>query len=104
MLDNTTSAVFGDQTILVLADGQHFDASKRGLALAGAGRSASASTASAASLTESCSRDTHLRTLQSFHHLKHPSPTLVSFSRRCTLHQLYFRVGVRQSIHACPSQ
>ena len=65
MLDNTTSAVFGHHTILVLADGQHFDAGKRGLALAGAGRSASASTASAASLTESCSRDTHLRTLQS---------------------------------------
>jgi hypothetical protein len=64
MLDNTTSAVFGHHTILVLAEGQHFKASKRGLALAGAGRSASASTASAASLTESCSRDTHIRTLQ----------------------------------------
>jgi hypothetical protein len=64
MLDNTTSAVFGHHTILALAEGQHFDASKRGLALAGAGRSASSSTASAASLTESCSRDTHLRTLQ----------------------------------------
>jgi hypothetical protein len=59
-----TSAVFSHHIILVLADDQHFDASKRGLALAGAGRSASSSTASAASLTESCSRDTHLRTLQ----------------------------------------
>jgi hypothetical protein len=64
MLDNTTSAVFGHHTILALAEGQHFEAGKRGLALAGAGRSASSSTASAASLTESCSRDTHLRTLQ----------------------------------------
>ena len=29
----------------------------------------------------------------------HPS----FLSRRCTLHQLFFCVGVRQSIHACPS-
>jgi hypothetical protein len=64
MLDNTTSAVFSHHIILALAEGQHFEASKRGLALAGAGRSASASTVTAASLSESCSQDTHLRTLQ----------------------------------------
>jgi hypothetical protein len=40
LLDNTTSAAFGHQTLLTLTEGQHFDPFKRGRALAGAGRSA----------------------------------------------------------------
>jgi hypothetical protein len=40
VLDNTTSAAFGHQTRLALPEDQHFDAFRRGRALAGAGRSA----------------------------------------------------------------
>jgi hypothetical protein len=40
VLDNTTSAAFGHQMLLTFSEGQHFDAIKRGRALAGAGRSA----------------------------------------------------------------
>jgi hypothetical protein len=64
ILDNTTAPAFSHHTLLALAPGQHFDAIKRGLALAGAGRSAAVITASPHSLTDACSRDTHIRGLQ----------------------------------------
>jgi hypothetical protein len=40
LLDGTNSAAFGHHFSLVLTDGDHFDAARRGLALAAAGRSA----------------------------------------------------------------
>ena len=43
LLDHATAAPFGHQFTLVLHDGAHFDAVRRGLALAAAGRSAQAS-------------------------------------------------------------
>ena len=64
ILDRTTAAAFSHQTLLALADGAHFDPLKRGLALAGAGRSAAASGASGHSLSDEVTRDAHLRTLR----------------------------------------
>ena len=43
LLDGTNSAAFSHHFSLVLTDGDHFDAARRGLALAAAGRSASLS-------------------------------------------------------------
>ena len=64
LLDRTTAAAFGHQTLLALADGAHFDPLKRGIALAGAGRSAAASGAPGHSLSDDVTRDAHLRTLR----------------------------------------
>jgi hypothetical protein len=64
ILDRTTAAAFSHQTLLALADGAHFDPPKRGIALAGAGRSAAASGAPGHSLSDAVTRDAHLRTLR----------------------------------------
>jgi hypothetical protein len=66
LLDLTTSAAFSHQTLLSMADGAHVDPPKRGLALAGAGRSAAVTGApdQLLSLAETVSRDAHLRTLR----------------------------------------
>ena len=64
LLDRTTSAAFGHQTLLSLADGAHFDPLKRGIALAGAGRSAAVPGAPGQSLSDTVTRDSHLRTLR----------------------------------------
>ena len=50
LLDRTTAAAFSHQTLLSLADGAHFDPPQRGLALAGAGRSAAVAGASGQTL------------------------------------------------------
>ena len=64
LLDRTTSAAFSHQTLLSLSDGAHFDPLKRGLALAGAGRSATVPWAPGQSLSDTVTRDAHLRTLR----------------------------------------
>ena len=61
LLDNTTSAAFGHQTLLALTEGQHFEPFKRGRALAGAGRSAPTGPSA---FNEQVARETHLRTMQ----------------------------------------
>jgi hypothetical protein len=63
LLDNTTSAAFGHQTLLALTEGQYFEPFKRGRALAGAGRSAPAPTGPSA-FNEQVARETHLRAMQ----------------------------------------
>ena len=64
LLDRTIAAAFSHQTLLSLSDGAHFDPPKRGLALAGAGRSATASGASGQTLSDTVAKDAHLRTLR----------------------------------------
>ena len=64
LLDRTTSAAFSHQTLLALSDGAHFDPLKRGLALAGAGRSATVPGAPGQTLSDTVTRDAHLRTLR----------------------------------------
>ena len=64
LLDRTIAAAFSHQVLLSLADGAHFDSPKRGLALAGAGRSATAAGASGQTLSDMVARDAHLRTLR----------------------------------------
>jgi hypothetical protein len=61
VLDNTTPAFFGHQTLLALQADQHFDAFKCGCALAGTGRSAPTGPAA---FNEQVARETHLRTMQ----------------------------------------
>jgi hypothetical protein len=63
LLDNTTSAAFGHQFVLALAEGSHFHPGKRGLALPIAGRSAAASSA-VVDFMESMTRDAFLCTLR----------------------------------------
>ncbi len=58
LLDNTTSAEFGHQSSLSRYEGAHFDAVKRGLALAAAGRSALVSTGTLSAAFDLCTRDT----------------------------------------------
>ena len=64
LLDSTIAAAFSHQTLLSLSDGAHFDPPKRGLALAGAGRSATASGASGQTLSDTVAKVAHLRTLR----------------------------------------
>jgi hypothetical protein len=61
---NNIAADFSHQTLLSPSDGAHFDPPKRGLALAGAGRSATAAGASGQTLSDTVARDAHLRTLR----------------------------------------
>jgi hypothetical protein len=61
VLDNTTPASFGHQTLLALQKDQHFDAFKCGRALAGTDRSAPTGPAA---FNEQVARETHLRTMQ----------------------------------------
>ena len=61
LLDNTTSAPFGHLMLLSLSEGQHFDPERRGRALAAAGRSAPAGSAS---LEDRLSRESHIQSLQ----------------------------------------
>ena len=64
LLDRTTSAAFSHHTLLTLSDGAHFDPPIRGLALAGAGRSATVPGAPGQTLSDTVTRDAHLRTLR----------------------------------------
>jgi hypothetical protein len=64
VLDPATSAAFSHQTSLTLSEGSYFDAAKRGLALAGVGRSASASPNASLVFAETIGRDTYLRSLR----------------------------------------
>jgi hypothetical protein len=57
LLDNTTSAAFGHQFSLALHEGAHFDAVKRGLALAAAGRSAAATSGTLSAAFDLVTRD-----------------------------------------------
>jgi hypothetical protein len=57
LLDNTTSAAFGHQFSLALHEGAHFDAVKRGLALAAAGRSAAATSGTLSATFDLVTRD-----------------------------------------------
>ena len=63
-LDRTIASAFSHQTLLSLSDGAHFDPPRRGLALAGAGRSATAAGASGQTLSDTVAKDAHLRTLR----------------------------------------
>ncbi len=64
LLDRTTSAAFSHQTLLELPDGAHFDPLHRGLALAGAGRSATVPGAPGQTPSDTVTRDAHLCTLR----------------------------------------
>ena len=65
VLDHTTSAAFHHQLSLALSEGVYFDPAKRGLALAGAGRSAATSHgASATAYSETIGRDNFQRILR----------------------------------------
>jgi hypothetical protein len=64
VLDLATSAAFSHQTSLTLSEGSYFDAARRGLALAGVGRSASAAPNTPLDFAETIGRDNYLRSLR----------------------------------------
>ena len=64
LLDNTTSAAFGHQFSLALHEGAHFDAVKRGLALAAAGRSAVLTSGTLGAAFDLITRDTLFQQLK----------------------------------------
>ena len=64
LLDHATAAPFGHQFTLALHDGAHFDAVRRGLALAAAGRSAQASAHTLSAAFDHVTRDAMLMQLK----------------------------------------
>ena len=64
LLDDTVAAPFHHLTLLELTEGTHFDPLKRGLALAGAGRSAAAPGTFTTQFAETVTREAYLRSLQ----------------------------------------
>ena len=64
VLDYATSAAFAHQTTLALPEGAHFDPLKRGLALAGVGRSAAAGPGAPTAFSDNLTRDTYLLSLR----------------------------------------
>ena len=64
LLDDTIAAPFHHQTLLELTEGTHFDPLKRGIALAGAGRSAAAPGAATTQFAETVTREAYLQSLQ----------------------------------------
>ena len=64
VLDYTTSAPFNHLTSLSLSEGMYFDPAKRGLALAGVGRSAVGTPLASTAFNDALMRDTHLYKLR----------------------------------------
>ena len=64
VLDYTTSAPFNHLTSLSLSEGMFFDPAKRGLALAGVGRSAVGAPLASTAFNDALTRDSHLHKLR----------------------------------------